>query len=115
MRYSQSEKVENVGLVSESQLSVKRTPEELAVPRRKISQLFTDGLVGKRFSRAFSFYRDRWSQYLAACRDMTQRTEEYADGVSRRGRAGAMFPEFKFSCCAGAIADTNWAFDAAGQ
>ena len=41
--------------------------------QREVSQLFLDGLVGKRFSRALSFYLDRWSQYLNVCRDATSR------------------------------------------
>ncbi len=31
---------------------------------REISQLFLDGLVGKNFSKALSFYLDRWRDYL---------------------------------------------------
>jgi len=40
-----------------SQLILKRT--------REISQVFVDGLVGKNFSRALSFYLDRSEEYLA--------------------------------------------------
>jgi peroxiredoxin len=31
---------------------------------REISQVFVDGLVGKNFSKALSFYLDRYEQYL---------------------------------------------------
>ena len=51
------------------------SPEELQVLERsqnvlqrhkEISQMFVDGLVGKRFSRALSFYLDRSEEYLRA-------------------------------------------------
>jgi hypothetical protein len=32
---------------------------------REISQLFVDGVVGKNFSRALSFYLDRSQEYLS--------------------------------------------------
>ena len=38
--------------------------------QREVSQLFLDGLVGNHFSRALSFYLDRWSQYLNICRNL---------------------------------------------
>ncbi len=40
-----------------SQLVLKR--------HREISQVFVDGLVGKNFSKALSFYLDRSEEYLA--------------------------------------------------
>lgn len=42
---------------------------------REISQLFVDGMVGKRFSRALSFYLDRWSQYVSLCEALVGRLE----------------------------------------
>lgn len=38
---------------------------------REITQLFVDGIVGKKFSRALSFYLDRSEEYLEAIRDLT--------------------------------------------
>jgi len=37
---------------------------------REVSQLFVDGIVGKNFSKALSFYLDRSNQYLAAIKKM---------------------------------------------
>jgi hypothetical protein len=37
---------------------------------REISQLFVDGIVGKNFSRALSFYLDRSGPYLTAIKKM---------------------------------------------
>jgi hypothetical protein len=58
------------------------SPEELQVLERsqnvlqrhkEISQMFVDGLVGKRFSRALSFYLDRSEEYLRAMQILLQR------------------------------------------
>lgn len=38
--------------------------------RREISQLFLDGLLGKRFSKALAFYLDRSPEYMEAVRKM---------------------------------------------
>jgi len=38
--------------------------------RREISQLFLDGLLGKRFSKALAFYLDRSPEYMEALRKM---------------------------------------------
>jgi len=53
---------EELGIIARSQLILRR--------QREISQMFVDGLVGKRFSRPLSFYLDRWSQYLATCQEL---------------------------------------------
>ncbi len=54
------------------------SPEELRIfvqtqsilsREREISQLFLDGIVGKNFSRALSFYLDRSGQYLRTIRN----------------------------------------------
>jgi len=54
------------------------SPEELRIfvqtqsilsREREISQLFLDGIVGKNFSRALSFYLDRSGQYLRPIRN----------------------------------------------
>jgi len=37
---------------------------------REVSQLFVDGIVGKNFSKALSFYLDRSNQYLTAIKKM---------------------------------------------
>jgi len=41
---------------------------------REISQVFVDGLVGKQFSKALSFYLDQSNQYLT---DMKKLKEKY--------------------------------------
>ena len=54
---------------------------------REISQLFVDGLVGRRFSRALSFYLDTWRQYLDRCQAMISRM-----GVHDRPAASRLAP-----------------------
>jgi hypothetical protein len=41
--------------------------------QRQISQLFVDGVVGKKFSRALSFYLDRSEDYLKSLQDLSLR------------------------------------------
>ena len=40
---------------------------------REISQVFVDGLVGRNFSRALSFYLDRFDEYLAGLERLGKR------------------------------------------
>jgi len=44
---------------------------------RQISQLFVDGVFGKKFARALSFYLDRSGEYLQALEDMSVRCSSY--------------------------------------
>jgi hypothetical protein len=41
--------------------------------QRQISQLFVDGVLGKKFSRALSFYLDRSEEYLKSLQDLSLR------------------------------------------
>ncbi|TFG37237.1 MAG: hypothetical protein E4H46_02135 [Desulfobacterales bacterium] len=41
--------------------------------QRQISQLFVDGVLGKKFSRALSFYLDHSEEYLKAIGDLSLR------------------------------------------
>ena len=53
--------------------------------------MFVDGLVGKKFSRALSFYLDSWEGYLASMEKLMKRNSDRADTeeyFSVSGRAG---------------------------
>ena len=58
---------------------------------REVSQMFVDGLVGKKFSRALSFYLDSWEGYLASMEKLMKKnndrtdTEEYFSVPGRSG------------------------------
>ena len=50
---------------------------------KEISQMFVDGLVGKKFSRALSFYLDRSEEYLRRIERLTGASERaFWSGVS---------------------------------
>jgi hypothetical protein len=55
--------------MSAEELLVLERSQNLLSRNREVSQMFVDGLVGKRFSKALSFYLDRWEEYLKAFRD----------------------------------------------
>jgi hypothetical protein len=44
---------------------------------REISQLFVDGMVGRNFTKALSFYLDRSESYLQAMAEMGAERERY--------------------------------------
>lgn len=56
---------------------------------REISQLFVDGLVGRRFSRALSFYLDTWRHYLARCGTIINRLDAHDRLTAPRPAPGA--------------------------
>ena len=47
--------------------------QRVLAQQREISQLFVDGVLGKKFSRALSFYLDRSEEYLQALERLAQR------------------------------------------
>jgi hypothetical protein len=47
---------------------------------REISQLFVDGMIGKNFSKALSFYLNHYESYLQAMEEMTRDAEGPATG-----------------------------------
>ena len=50
--------------LSAEELEIFIGTQSILVQQRKISLLFVDGLVGKNFSKALSFYLDRFQEYL---------------------------------------------------
>ena len=52
--------------MSTEELQVLERSQNVLQRHKEISQMFVDGLVGKRFSRALSFYLDRSEEYLRA-------------------------------------------------
>ncbi|MBW2674199.1 MAG: hypothetical protein JRD89_12430, partial [Deltaproteobacteria bacterium] len=57
------------GMSSEERRIFVRAQSVLAMDR-EISQLFVDGIVGRNFSKALSFYLDRSGEYLKVIRRM---------------------------------------------
>lgn len=52
--------------LSEDERLVLERSQSILLRQKEVSQLFVDGLVGKKFSRGLSFYLDRSEEYLAA-------------------------------------------------
>ena len=52
--------------LTEEEKEILKASQMVLSRETKISLLFVDGLVGKSFSRALSFYLDRWQEYVAA-------------------------------------------------
>jgi len=52
--------------MSNEELQILTSSQLILQRQRDISQLFIDGIVGKNFSRALSFYLDRSEEYLDA-------------------------------------------------
>ncbi len=52
--------------LTEEEKEILKASQMVLAREKKISLLFVDGLVGRSFSRALSFYLDRWQEYLAA-------------------------------------------------
>ncbi len=55
-----------MGGLNEEEKEILKASQKVLSREKKISLLFVDGLVGKNFSRALSFYLDRWQEYEAA-------------------------------------------------
>lgn len=56
--------------MSAEELQVLERSQAVLGRNKEVSQMFVDGLVGKRFSKALSFYLDRWEEYLKAFREV---------------------------------------------
>ena len=52
--------------LTEEEKEILKASQMVLSREKKISLLFVDGLVGKSFSRALSFYLDRWQEYVSA-------------------------------------------------
>ena len=50
--------------------------QQILVQQKRISLLMVDGLVGKNFSRALSFYLDCFQGYLEALKKMAGKMEQ---------------------------------------
>ncbi len=57
-----------LGGLSQEERRIILQSQQVLSRQREVSQLFLDGLVSKRFSRALAFFLDRWPHYLAVCR-----------------------------------------------
>ena len=55
-----------MGSLTEEEKEILKASQKVLSREKKISLLFVDGLVGKSFSRALSFYLDRWQEYVTA-------------------------------------------------
>ena len=55
-----------MGGLTEEEKEILKASQMVLSREKKISLLFVDGLVGKSFSRALSFYLDRWQEYAVA-------------------------------------------------
>ena len=59
-----------MGALTEEEKEILKGSQMVLSREKKISLLFVDGLLGKSFSRALSFYLDRWQEYVAAMKKM---------------------------------------------
>ena len=61
--------------MSPEERDIVRASQQVLTRQKEVSQMFLEDLVGKRFSKALSFYLDRWYQYMFRCDQLVARQE----------------------------------------
>ena len=72
-----------MGALTEEEREILKGSQMVLSREKKISRLFVDGLVGRSFSRALSFYLDRWQEYVAAIASLKARSGEVDRALSQ--------------------------------
>ncbi len=58
---------------------------------KRISRLLVEGLIGKNFARALSFYLDHWQQYMEEIEDVANKYPPVQDDVKKYSMIEAMY------------------------
>jgi hypothetical protein len=69
--HARSELCKRLRTISQDERQILVGSQFVLQRHREISQLFVDGIVGKNFSRALSFYLDRSGEYLDSIKELT--------------------------------------------